>query len=97
MKLESGRVSKAQICEVVREGLVHSMKYGQFLAVSMDDYRPDFHTEFNKPEGLEKFDTDLIFNREKFLSDENFKAILNPDEDQDMQGNMHGFSPKEDF
>ena len=84
MKLESGRVSKAQICEVIREGLVQSMKYGQLLAISMDEYRPDFLTEFSKPEGLEKFDTDLIFDREKFLKDENFKSILNEDEDQDL-------------
>ena len=97
MKLDAGKVTTAQFCEIIRDGLVNSMKYGTTLALNMDTGNPDFAEKYNKPEGLDHFDTDLIFNRQKFLEDENYKLLLKDGEDHDELGNIGGFWAHKDF
>ena len=65
MKVQTSKSTTDQVCEILRDGLLNSLKYGSCLAVNMDTYNPDFHAQYNKPD--DNFDTNLIFNREKFL------------------------------
>ena len=71
----------------------------------MDNQQPDFTNEYSQQvdqsdptrhyQGV--FDADFIFQFKKFRENENYKAILMKEEDEDAQGNKGIYLMKKDF
>ena len=98
MKVETGNKSVADACEVLRTSVIGGMRNGTCVALNMDNYMPDFKNEYNKPDGCELWDTDVVFDFSTFRADEEiYKKIMKKEEDVDMMGNKWCFSIMKDF
>ena len=97
MKVERGSKTIKQICNVVREGLVGAMQHGATLAINCEMFLPDWKTQYNKPEDLDLFDTNKIFDCKWFRAEENYKCALTQDEDRDNDGNRGCFHMRSEF
>ena len=95
MKINKGSQTKDGAIEVLREGLMWAAKIGDTFAVNMDLFIPDWKNDFTYKDGL--FNTDLIFDFKRFRKDENYKAILQKEEDIDDQNNVGCYFMNMDF
>ena len=85
-------ITKEQVSEALRQAFVNYMRSGATLVVNFDTIVPFFK---------EKYDnsispcSDLLFNRENLLK--NYKQILKPEEDTDLEGNHGMYFMSSDF
>ena len=87
MRINKGSQTKEGAIEIIREAVMWAAKVGDTLAVNMDLFIPDWKEDFtHKGEGgpcSGMFDTDLIFDFQRFRKYENYKKILKKEEDVD--------------
>lgn len=70
------------------------MKAEDTLVIYVSNIAPDFKNNFSK-EGA--FPTDKVFNFNEWRKKENYKSILQDDEDKDSFGNKGWYEMKEKF
>merc|ERR1711939_632677 len=68
------------------------MQKGYYAAWNVDSMCPTY-----KSYSSDQFPMDIVFDREKFVSDYTYKGILTKEEDVDLFGNKEGYEMHEDW
>ena len=88
-------VSKAEIIDTIRRGLVGAAKIGQRLVLDCGQGLTDFKADLGDEPS--SFPVDTVFNVKEWRKPENYKKILRGDEDKDNFGNKGHYSMNQDF
>ena len=74
--------------EPTRKMLVHCMRDGAPLMINIDKLCPDFHEKYNLE--AENFPSDLIFDQQQWLIEENHMRIVRGNENYSLGGLYKG-------
>jgi len=89
-----GKKLKSQSLEVLRKGLVYSMRAGDTLVIHVDKTMPNFATDYTHKT---EFPTDKIFDFDEWRFYNNYMSVVKDDENVDLHGNKKCFSMNPNF
>ena len=91
-----GKKTKTEALDVLRQGLVYSMRIGDTFVINIDKSCPDFITNYTHDE---IFPTEEIFDWPFWCcpDPENYMKIVKEEEDHDLLGNKKMYSMRDKF
>ena len=89
-----GKKLKNQALEVLRRGLVYSMRVGDTLVIHIDKTMPNFKTDFTHKT---EFPTDKVFDFAEWRFYNNYMSVVKEDENVDLHGNKKCFAMNSNF
>ena len=83
--------------DILRRGLVGSMKTGKMFVINMEAMTPDFHNEYTSKNNKTLFPTQDIFDSDYWPIEEIHMPVVRPEENTSLTGDKGNFSIHKDF
>ena len=69
--------TEKETLELMRKKMVIAMRSGDNYAVNLGNLKVDFTSEYSEAEIMP---TDMVFNRDEFVKEDNYKSLVREDE-----------------
>ena len=89
-----GKKLRNQALDILRRGLVYSMRVGDTLVINIDKTMPNFTSDYNHKT---EFPTERIFDFEEWRFYNNYMSVVKEDENVDLLGNKKCFVMNSNF
>ena len=94
LAVQIGQKTKEEALEVLRAGLVYSMRLGDTFVINIDTLNPDFKTEWQDEKLLP---LDEICDFDEWREDEKYIKIVNEEENKDLMGTANNYMMQDSF